>query len=130
MGWVLIRDTKQAFDSATDYRLGFRADQFDALQTAIRAHDLRSATVPAGVLDGLAIDIVRVSQDVNVLYSTIAQPGVPKGAALLFNDAEIAAFFDGVHQHEFDVDGDFTEHAADCAADCAQPAHVAMVAAV
>lgn len=128
MGWVLIRDTKQHDGSSTDYRLAFQDVHYDAFQDAIRAHNVRTADIPAGALDGLCIAIDRIAPNINVFRSTVEQPGLPKNAVLVYTDAEIAAYFDGVHNHEFDADGDYMPHSADCAADCAEATHVALVA--
>lgn len=129
MGWVVIRDTKATFGAEDDHQFGFRATDFDAFQAAIRAADVRSADIPAGLLDGLCITIEQVAADVNVVRSNVEQPGVPADAVLTFTDGEIAAFLDGVHNHEFDNDGQYTAHNAACSEQCEDRTHVALVAA-
>lgn len=130
MGWVVIRDTKQEFDSDTDHKFGFLTAAFDAFQAAIRAADLRTALIPAGALDGCEISIVRTAENVSAFRSVVPQAGLPANAALVFTDSELEAFFDGVHNREFDVDGEYVAHTADCSADCSVPNHVALAVAV
>jgi hypothetical protein len=129
LGWAIVRDTKQKFNSSTDHKLAFLAADFDAFQDRVRAADLRTAQIPAGALDGCCISITREAENVNVFRSTIPQPGEPAGVALVYTDGEIEAFFDGVHLHEFDTEGDYIACSVDCAADCALPGHVALTAA-
>lgn len=128
MGWVLVRDTKEVFDGPTDHKLAFPAADFDAFLAAIRVADLRSAQIPAGALAGTCIAIDRIGQDINVLRSTVEQPGLPQGAVLTFTDAEITAFLLGVLDGEFDVEGEYTAHDAACVAGCTHPQHVELAA--
>lgn len=127
LGWTLVRDTKQVYGSATDYQLAFPSTGYDAFQEAIRAHNLRTVEIPAGALDGLCIAIDRLAPNINVFRSTIEQDDLPHNAVLVFTDREIEAYFDGVHNHEFDNDGEYTAHTADCPADCVEPNHVDLV---
>jgi len=94
-GWVAIRDSKQAWNSAEDHRLVFTAEQFDAWLAA----------QGTGATDTLCIDIARRGDGVNVLRSTLPQE---HNKTLIFTDAEIAAFVDGVRNGEFAVNA-FTE---------------------
>jgi Domain of unknown function (DUF397) len=87
-GWVAIRDSKQAWDSADDHRLVFTADQFDAWLAA-----LSSGSAETG-----CIDITQRADGVNVLASTVPQT---HDNELTFDDAEIAAFLDGARDGEF-----------------------------
>jgi len=126
MGWAIIRDTKQLFNSIADHKFWFLVDVFDAFQEAVRAANLRTALIPAGALDGCCISITREAEDVNVFRSTIPQAGQPAGAVLVFTDAEIEAFFDGIHKREFDSEGDYIACGTGCDTDCALPGHVAL----
>jgi hypothetical protein len=94
-GWVVIRDSKQAWNSEEDYRLVFTAEQFDAWLAA----------QGGDATDMLCIDIARRGDDVNVLRSTVRQE---HNKALIFTDAEIAAFLEGARNGEFTVNA-FTE---------------------
>lgn len=129
LGWVFVRDTKQQFGSEGDHKLGFLSGDFDAFQHAVRAANLRTALIPAGALDSCCISIERVAKDVNIFRSTVAQPGLPAGAALVFTDTEIEAFLDGVLKGEFDADGDYIACGTECAAGCELPRHIALAAA-
>lgn len=129
LGWVIVRDTKQEFGSDTDHRFGFSTDQFDAFQEAIRAANLRTAVIPAGVLDGCCIVIERRAVNENVFRSAIEQDGLPADATLVYTDGEVTAFFDAVLQHEFDEDGEYATHTAECDASCSV-AHVALASTV
>jgi hypothetical protein len=94
-GWVVIRDSKQAWNSGEDHRLVFTAEQFDAWLAAQGTE----------ATDALCIDIARCGDDVNVLRSTALQE---HSKTLIFTDAEIAAFLDGARNGEFAVNA-FTE---------------------
>jgi len=111
-GWAVVRDDKQEFGSPADYQLRFPVAAFDDFQAKVRAAALRTAVIPAGVLEGCCIAIVRREENVNVLYSTIEQPGLPKNVELVFDDGEIVAFFDGVLKREFDLDSEGTASVA------------------
>jgi hypothetical protein len=129
LGYAVVRNTRAEFRGPRDYHFSFPVDLFDALQEAIRAANLRTATVPAGVLVGYCISIERRGVDENLFRSTIPQEGVPAKAALVFTDSEVKAFFDGVHEREFDNDGDYVAHTVECGIDCSVPNHVVLVAA-
>lgn len=116
-GWVVVRDDKTVFRSDVDHHFEFTAEQFDTFQDAVRAADLRTALIPAGALDGCCISIERPADNLNVMRSTTAQDYLPADAELVFDDGEIEAFFDGVHNHEFDADGQHAAHIAECDAD-------------
>jgi hypothetical protein len=94
-GWVAIRDSKQAWNSAEDHRLVFTAEQFDAWLAAQGAE----------ATDTLCIDIARRGDDVNVLRSAVPQE---HNNTLIFTDAEIAAFLAGARNGEFTANA-FTE---------------------
>jgi uncharacterized protein DUF397 len=87
-GWVVIRDSKQAWNSAEDHRLVFTAEQFDAWLAAQGTE----------ATDTLCIDIARRGDGVNVLRSTVPQEHTQ---TLVFTDAEIAAFLAGARNGEF-----------------------------
>jgi hypothetical protein len=89
-GWVVIRDSKQVWNSAEDHRLVFTAEQFDAWLAAQGTE----------ATDTLCIDIVRYDDDVNVFRSTVPQEHTK---TLTFTDAEIAAFLAGARNGEFAV---------------------------
>jgi hypothetical protein len=87
-GWVVIRDSKQRWNSEEDHRLVFTAEQFDAWVAA----------QCAVATDTLCIDIARHADDVNVFRSIVPQE---HDKTLTFTDAEIEAFLDGARKGEF-----------------------------
>jgi hypothetical protein len=87
-GWVVIRDSKQLWNSTDDHRLVFSAEQFDACLDALSA----------GSTDTPCIEIARHGVGVNVFRSTVPQE---HDNALTFTDGEIEAFLDGVRNGEF-----------------------------
>jgi hypothetical protein len=87
-GWVVVRDSKQLWNSADDHRLVFSAEQFDDCLAALRA----------GSTDTLCIEIARHGDGVNVLRSTVPQS---HDNTLTFTDDEIEAFLAGVRDGEF-----------------------------
>jgi Domain of unknown function (DUF397) len=46
-GWVEVRDSKQEFGAATDTRLVFQADEFDAFLDGARGGELAAAAYAA-----------------------------------------------------------------------------------
>lgn len=102
-GWVMVRDSKQQWNSEEDHRLVFTAEQFDAWLAA------RGAEATDTLCDEtLCIDIARHADDVNVFRSTVPQD---HDKTLTFTDAEIEAFLDGARKGEFAVNT-FTDLAA------------------
>jgi hypothetical protein len=108
LGWAVVRDTKNVFAAPGDHQFSFTVEAFDVFQTAIRTADLRTALIPASAFDGCCAVIEHVATDVNVFRSAVTQEDLPAGAELIFTDGEVAAFFDGVHKQEFDVDSEIT----------------------
>lgn len=86
--WVVVRDSKQPWESTSDHRLIFTGTQFDAWIASLR-------TEPTGTG---CIEITRDDTGSNELRSTVAQA---HEHALQFTDAEIAAFLDGARDGEF-----------------------------
>ena len=91
-GWVEIRDTKQQWGSATDHRLVFTAEQFDAFLAAA------DKGMTAGPTVGLCIEITRHDDGTNVFRSTVPQQ---HHYVLTCTDDEIAAFLHGIRHGEF-----------------------------
>ena len=110
-GQVFVRDTKNRFGAEGDFTFAFPAAEFDRFLTTIRAAGLRDE-IPAGVLDGLCI-VVERRGEYTVFRSAVPQAELPAEAALWYTAAEITAFLDGVHKHEFDGDGEHFAHVAD-----------------
>lgn len=89
-GWVEIRDDKTTFGHPDDLRLVFTAAEFDAYLAGERD----------GQTEGVALEITRRDED--GLYLFRRADGT--GGQLVFTDAEVIAFRDGVTKHEFDRD--------------------------
>ncbi|GAA2801956.1 DUF397 domain-containing protein [Saccharopolyspora taberi] len=87
-GWVEMRDDKTTFGAADDHRLVFTAEQFDAFLSATRL----------GETSGLCLEITRRA-DGNYTFRHSAEPTVE----LVFTEAEVDAFRDGIDKHEFDA---------------------------
>lgn len=89
-GWVEMRDDKLI---GTPYystlALRFREDRFDAYLDAVRAADTSG-------------HCVAVSQRADGLYEFRNVEEI-SGAALIFDQAEVDAFYDGVTKYEFDA---------------------------
>lgn len=85
--WVELRDDKAVFGAVDDHRLVFTAEEFDAYLAAERA----------GRAESLALEIIRRDDG---LYVFRRRGGMVE---LVFTEAEVAAFRDGVVQHEFDA---------------------------
>ncbi|MDA3645059.1 DUF397 domain-containing protein [Saccharopolyspora indica] len=88
-GWVEMRDDKVPFGSPEDHRLVFTAEEFDAYLTGER--DRRTS--------GLCLEITRRDEDGLFVFRQRGRAGVE----LVFTEAEVAAFRDGVAKREFDA---------------------------
>ncbi|TCP43891.1 uncharacterized protein DUF397 [Tamaricihabitans halophyticus] len=77
-GWVELRDDKTVFGAADDHRLVFTAEEFDAFLS-----------------DGRYLVIDRRADG---MYTFRRHDGAIE---LVFTEAEVAAFRDGVAKHEF-----------------------------
>ncbi|MGH3585030.1 MAG: DUF397 domain-containing protein [Pseudonocardia sp.] len=87
--WVMIRDSKKEWLSADDHRLIFASAQFDAW---------RDAQGGADAAEAHCIEIVPQGDGTHVFRSTVPQD---HNHVLIFTDAEISAFLDGVRNGEF-----------------------------
>jgi hypothetical protein len=89
-GLVAVRNDTIAFGSAEDHWLWFTDEQFDAFQRGIRS----------GVTTRLCISISPRPDGLYTMRDTGKRPSAPH---LVFTAPEIAAFLEGIHQHEFDA---------------------------
>lgn len=87
-GWVELRDDKVPFGSPEDHRLVFTAEEFDAYLTGERE----------GRTNGLCLEITH-GEDGLFLFRQRGRADVE----LVFTEAEVAAFRDGVAKREFDA---------------------------
>jgi hypothetical protein len=87
-GWVELRDDKTVFGAPEDHRLVFSAEEFDAFLVGIRENRA----------DGLCLELIRGKDDVYV-FRRRGWAGIE----LMFTEAEVLAFFDGVTKGEFDA---------------------------
>lgn len=85
---VELRDDKTEFGAADDHRLILSAEQFDAFQTAART----------GLLDRSQGLSITVRDDGNYSFRAPFHD-----APLVFTQAEVIAFLDGVARREFDA---------------------------
>ncbi|QUH01528.1 DUF397 domain-containing protein [Saccharopolyspora erythraea] len=85
---VELRDDKTTFGAPDDHRLVFTAEQFDDFLTATRA----------GRTEGLCLEITRREDGTHVFRSSTSPD-----AELVFTEAEVDAFRDGIAKHEFDA---------------------------
>ncbi|WP_134664039.1 DUF397 domain-containing protein [Amycolatopsis sp. CFH S0078] len=88
-GWVELRDDKTVFGTADDHRLVFTVEEFDAYLAGERE----------GRTEGLALEITRRDEDGMYLFRRSGWAGIE----LVFDEAEVVAFRDGVAKHEFDA---------------------------
>lgn len=114
-GQVFVRDTKNRFGTEDDHTFAFSAAEFGRFLAAVHAAGWREE-IPASALDGLCIAVERRG-GYTVFRSAVPQAGLPADAALWYTAGEIVAFLDGVHNHEFDGDGEHFAHvtAGSCA---------------
>ena len=104
-GVVELRDSKRK--GAATYAttaLQVTAREFDDFQNAVRAADVRTSYVAREVLAGCALVITSLGQNQNIIHLSGVQHGELAMDALTYTDDEIIAFFDGVHEREFDLD--------------------------
>lgn len=88
-GWVELRDDKTTFGAADDHRLIFTAEEFDTYLAGERE----------GQTEGLALEITRRDEDGMYLFRRSGWAAIE----LVFTEAEVIAFHDGVAKHEFDA---------------------------
>lgn len=90
-GWVELRDDKVIFGSQDDVHIVLTDAEFDAFQAAIRA--------------GEPTDVLALCLDWQADGGFTLQAAADHASTTLtFTAGEIAAFLDGVHKHEFDLD--------------------------
>ncbi|MGH3585987.1 MAG: DUF397 domain-containing protein [Pseudonocardia sp.] len=82
---VEVRDDKTAFGGPDDHRIVLTATEFDRFQEGIRAGETTDSPL-------------HVSRRPDDTYLLRSGP-----VTLTFTAPEMAAFLDGVHQHEFDL---------------------------
>ncbi len=116
-GLVVIRDTKQDWGSATDAHVVLSAADFDEVQHALRDTDVRGPEIPSEVLAGCVLRFDRQRRDHTVLTCAVDKAGDGPSAPLVYTDAEIVAWLDGVANHEFDQDTIATQHDGTCQCD-------------
>ncbi|PKW18038.1 DUF397 domain-containing protein [Saccharopolyspora spinosa] len=88
-GWVELRDDKTVFGAPDDDRLVFTAEEFDAFLAGVRE----------GCTEGLCLEINRRDTDGMYVFRRRGWAAVE----LVFTEAELLAFQDGVTNHEFDA---------------------------
>ncbi|WP_190812386.1 DUF397 domain-containing protein [Saccharopolyspora pogona] len=88
-GWVELRDDKAVFGAPDDHRLVFTAEEFDAFLAGARE----------GRTGGLCLEITRRGVDGMYVFRRRGWEAVE----LVFTEAELLAFQDGVTNHEFDA---------------------------
>ncbi|MEV0089462.1 DUF397 domain-containing protein [Saccharopolyspora sp. NPDC050642] len=88
-GWVELRDDKTVFGASDDHRLVFTAEEFDAFLAGARE----------GRTEGLCLEITRRDADGMHVFRRRGWAAVE----LVFTEAELLAFQDGIANHEFDA---------------------------
>ncbi|WP_190812381.1 DUF397 domain-containing protein [Saccharopolyspora pogona] len=88
-GWVELRDDKTVFGASDDQRLVFTAEEFDAFLAGARE----------GCTKGLCLEITCRGVDGMYVFRRRGWAAVE----LVFTEAELLAFRDGVANREFDA---------------------------